>query len=211
MSRRDWVLAGVLLGFFAVGGAGHLRPGARPLFVSLAPLALLIAAGAVVITIVGERNLPVGLWAACSAAAGFCVEVVGVATGAVFGAYSYGTVLGDRVLGVPPIIGLNWAVVVLGSASFATRLLRNPLAAAALAGALAAGFDWVLEPFAVSSGYWHWASGAVPLRNYAAWFLVAGALAYVYARLPRRMQSPVASIAALIQLTFFAVLRAAGA
>ena len=210
MSRLDRILAGVLLVIFAVGGAGHLVHAARPLFVGLAPLALMLTGAAVAAVLVRENNLPVGLWAAGSAAAALGVEVVGVATGAVFGSYSYGTVLGAPVLGVPPIIGLNWAVVVLGSASLATRFIRRPVLAAAVAGLLSAGFDAVLEPFAVSAGYWHWASDTIPVRNYAAWFVVAAVLAYAYARLPRRMDSPLASIAVGIELAFFAVLRTAG-
>jgi len=211
VSRLDGVLAGVLVVFFLVGGAGHLVPATRPLFVGLAPAALLLTAAVVAAVLVGERNLTVGLWAACSAAAAFGVEVAGVATGVIFGSYSYGRILGTPVLGVPPIIGVNWAVVVLGSVSFTTRFLRSPILAASLAGALSAGFDALLEPFAISAGYWRWAAGTVPLRNYAAWFLVAAVLAYAYARLPRRMDSPLASVAVGIEVVFFAVLRAVGA
>ena len=42
-------------------------------------------------------------------------EAVGVRTGAIFGAYSYGDVLGARLLAVPPVIGFNWTLTLLGA------------------------------------------------------------------------------------------------
>ncbi len=209
MTLLERVLAGALGVFFAVGFAGHLVASTRPLMVALTPFALLLTAGVVAVPLARERNAGAGLWVLAAYAAGFAVEAAGVATGVIFGEYSYGTVLGPKVLGVPLIIGLNWALVILGSVSLTVRFLRHPLAAAALAGLLTSGFDWVLEPVAISSGYWTWAAAAVPVRNYVAWFLVAGLLAALYAWRRVSVKTWLATIALAIQLVFFALLRAA--
>lgn len=47
---------------------------------------------------------------------GFVAEAIGVATGFPFGVYHYGERLGWKVLEVPPVIGLNWAGLVLSFA-----------------------------------------------------------------------------------------------
>ena len=211
MNRTDRYLSVGLIVFFAVGVAGHRSAVLRPLMMQLTPVALLLTAAVVAVAVVRERNARVALWAIAACGVGFALEVVGVATGAPFGRYGYGDLLGPRLAGVPLIIGATWGVVSLGCASFASRVLRNPFAAAALAGAAAAGFDWVLEPFAVSSGYWAWSGGSIPLRNFLVWFVVVAAFAFIYARGKPRLESWVASIAILIQLAFFAVLRAGGA
>jgi bisanhydrobacterioruberin hydratase len=210
MSRPDWTLSAGLLAFFAIGFAGHLSPDMRPLMLGLTPVALLVTAGIVAVSLVSERRAGVAVWAAAAFVAGFALEAVGVATGLVFGPYSYGTVLGPKLLGVPLVIGLNWPLVILGAATFAVRLTRSPLAAALLAGALTAGFDWVLEPFAVSTGYWSWQAGSVPLRNYAAWFLISTLLALAFTGRRLSVRSPVASIAVAIQVVFFSGLRLLG-
>jgi len=207
MSRLDRTLCIGLAVVFAVGVAGHLLPATRPLMIGLTPFALLLAAGVVAVPVAVERRGAVALWAAAAFLFGFGLEVVGVATGLVFGPYSYGSVLGPKLLAVPLVIGLNWPMIVLGTVSVTTRFLRNPLAAAAAAGALTAGFDWVLEPFAVSAGYWTWHAGSIPLQNYVAWFLIATLIALLFTWRKLSVRSLVPAIAVAIQLAFFSLLR----
>jgi putative membrane protein len=210
VSRLDRTLCIGLAVFFAVGVAGHLLPATRPLMIGLTPFALLLTAGVVAVPLIAERRGTVALWAAAAFFAGFGLEAVGVSTGLVFGAYSYGTVRGPRFLAVPLVIGLNWPLVILGAVSVTARFLRNPLAAAATAGALTAGFDWVLEPFAVSAGYWTWEAGSIPVRNYVAWFLIATLIAWLFTWRKLSVRSLVPAIAVAIQLVFFSILRMFG-
>ena len=207
MSTLDRALGAGLAVFFAVGLAGHLLPATRPLMTGLTPIALLLTAGVVAVPLAVERNARVARWALFAVALGFVLEVLGVATGLVFGRYSYGFVLGPRLLGVPLIIGVNWAVVVLGAVSFAQRKVKLPLAAAALAGAITAGFDMILEPVAVRAGYWTWADGFIPVQNYIAWFLIAAFLAFLFSWRRLSVASWIPSIALLIQVCFFTLLR----
>jgi putative membrane protein len=207
LSRFDAVLVLVLVVFFAVGAAGLLIPATHSLMLGLTPLALLFTAAVVAVPLFREGQLRTVAWAGVTCAAGFALEAVGVATGRIFGHYAYGAVLGPKALGVPLIIGLNWALVILGSVAFVVRFVRPPLAAAVLAGALTAFFDWVLEPVAVSFGYWAWAGGVIPIRNYLAWFLIAAVLAFFYAWRRVTVKSWLPSAALAIQASFFALLR----
>ena len=116
-----------------------------------------------------------------TAALGFLVELLGVHTGFPFGSYAYSDVLGRRVFGVPPVIGLAWTMLAWPAAAAARALVRGR-AARILVGAWAlASADLFLDPQMVSDGAWHWAHPAphlpglaqIPLTNYAGWLLVA--------------------------------------
>jgi len=173
----------------------------------LTPLALLVTAGVVAVPIVEERRVGVAAWAAAAFVVGFAFEAAGVATGLVFGRYAYGPVLGPKLFGVPLVIGLNWPLVVLGAVTLAMRFVDNAPAAAVVAGALSAGFDRVLEPFAVSAGYWAWQSDSIPVQNSVAWFLIASLIAWAFTWRRLFVRSPLPSVAIAIQLLFFILLR----
>jgi putative membrane protein len=142
----------VLLVVFAAGFLGHCFAQTRPLMLSLTPYLLLGNAFLVLFPLIRERNARVLLWCLTASACGFLIEAIGVHTGVVFGAYSYGAVLGPLLLSVPLLIGLNWALIILGSVELAGRLARGPFTTALCAGILTALFDWIMEP-------WAWATG----------------------------------------------------
>jgi uncharacterized membrane protein len=82
-------------------------------------------------------------------------------------------------------IPLAWHVV-LTNALFFVRFAVPYLprsAEAAVVGVIAMLYDAVLEPFATRvKGYWQWVgTGAVPLQNYVAWFLIASVLVALFA------------------------------
>ena len=85
----------------------------------------------------------------------FLLEVAGVATGAVFGSYRYTPALGALVWGVPPVIGWNWVLVVLG-----TMFTYAP-----------PGIGFWASAAPVFRQPWYWALGAIA---------VAGSLRYLY-------------------------------
>jgi bisanhydrobacterioruberin hydratase len=200
---------------FAVGAAGHLFPSTRPLMVSMTWYVLLLNTVMVLLPLVFKGNRRLALWYAGAYAVGFTLEVLGVGKGQVFGMYAYGGALGPALLGVPLLIGLNWALVILGSVTLANAALRGragPVVVALAAAALTVLFDWFMEPVAMRLGYWSWTGGAVPLRNYAAWFLIAGSLslgALVLFRpaMGAHPSSRLAAVSTTVQLAFFALLR----
>ncbi len=113
----------------------------------------------------------------------FTSEVIGVATGLIFGAYHYTDLLGPKLLGVPPMIQIGYlatgyASVVMGR--IILSLLRPVTGWAILAASLAGTFimvswDVAMDPYqSTVAGDWIWHDGGgyfgVPLHNYAGWF-----------------------------------------
>jgi len=111
------------------------------------------------------------------------VEAIGLATGFPYGEYRYGDVLGPRLLGVPFLVPLAWLMMAWPSWVLAARLARRPVARVAVAAAVFAAWDVVLDPQMVQAGYWTWAHprpglpgiDTVPLTNLGGW-LLAGLL-----------------------------------
>lgn len=208
----------VLAVLFAVGAAGHVVAHTLPWMLVLTPGFLLLTSVAVAAPSLAAGGRRFAVWAAGAYALTFAAEAVGVATGAVFGEYVYGPTLGWKVLDVPLIVAFNWMLVVNGAVCIAGRILP-PRAAAGrrialplLAGAIAVAFDWVMEPVAIRLDYWTWAGGSIPLQNYAAWFVLAAALAAVH---PRQLQRAcelgttgrLAGLYVVLQAGFFGAMR----
>ncbi len=119
----------------------------------------------------------------------FAVEATGVATGLPFGDYSYAGTLGPRVLDVPLVVPLAWAMFAY-PCLLAGRRLGHPVLVGA-AGLTA--WDVFLDPQMVAAGHWRWldvqhavpgSDGLVPLSNVAGWALVSLVLMVLLARLP---------------------------
>ncbi len=119
----------------------------------------------------------------------FAVEAVGVATGLPFGDYAYADSLGPRVLQVPLLVPLAWAMFAY-PCLLAGRRLGHPVLVGA-AGLTA--WDVFLDPQMVEAGHWRWldvqhavpgAQGLVPLSNVAGWALVSLVLMALLSRLP---------------------------
>jgi putative membrane protein len=155
---------------------------------------------------------------------GMSVEIIGVNTGALFGDYKYGGVLGLSFRNVPLIIGINWFVIIFCSGiSIHTLLMKaigrvaldtgkKPQALKALSviidgATLAVFFDWIMEPVAIKLGYWHWGvDGEVPMYNYLSWFTISMILLAFFHFSPFGKQNKFAVHLLLIQLMFFLLL-----
>jgi putative membrane protein len=195
---------------YLVGTLGHLWPQTRAPMAAMTPWFLLATGGAALLLALPERGRPAFLaWVAVCYLITFGLEVLGVATGKVFGAYRYGPVLGFHILDVPPVIGFNWVMLILAFSDLASLLPRGRLYGPLLAAAAATGFDWVMEPAAIGLGYWTWAGGDIPLRNYAAWFLIALAFSAAHSALGLRSRRMTPAILAAAQAVFFGILRLA--
>jgi uncharacterized membrane protein len=133
-------------------------------------------------------------WAFLVIVLSLAVETCGALTGFPFGGYSYTDKFGPALGVVPLTIPLAWQVV-LTNALFLVRDVAPHLprwGEAAGVGLIATLYDAVLEPFAVRvKGYWFWhgPTGAVPWQNYAAWFVVSGALVLALAPATTRRAS----------------------
>lgn len=138
---------------------------------------------------------------------GFFIEVVGVATGKIFGQYYYGNNLGIKLFSVPLVIGINWSLLVYSTAQVARVLLSSVFPAACAGSILMVALDFLIEPIAIKLDFWHWNNNTVPLQNYAAWFLVAFAAHYFYQKTsPKTAVNKTALVVLILQFLFFGIL-----
>jgi bisanhydrobacterioruberin hydratase len=148
----------------------------------------------------------------------FWAEAAGVATGQIFGEYTYGPTLGWAWRGVPLLIAFNWVLVVHGAFCLSGRIgavLAGDLAQArdrAATGVVAVIFDFLMEPVAIRLDYWRWAGDAVPLQNYVAWFAIAALSAVFHPQVAcssREMCSAgrLAGVYVVLQMVYFLALR----
>lgn len=156
---------------------------------------------------------------------GIAAEMIGINTKILFGDYTYGNVLGFKVMNVPLLIGINWFIIIYCSGiSIHTLLMKainristdtgkKPMVLKALSviidgATLAVLFDWLMEPVAVKLGYWTWnGDGSIPFYNYICWFLVSILLLTVFHFAKFNKQNKFAVNLFLIQLMFFLILR----
>ncbi|NHC45585.1 carotenoid biosynthesis protein [Motilibacter aurantiacus] len=123
-----------------------------------------------------------GAYFAVAAGTGLSAEALGVATGFPFGEYDYRGTLGAKLLGVPVVIPLAWAMFTYPALLVGRRLSAGRAWAAVGIGALAlASWDLFLDPQMVDAGHWRWADPdpalpgipEIPVSNFAGWLLVA--------------------------------------
>lgn len=163
----------VLYIIFAVGIAGHYTEKFFGLMLMITPYVLFLC-GAFSIYLSGEfRSKKFLLWLLSAYVLTLLIEIVGVKTGMIFGEYSYGSVLGAGIGGVPLIVGFNWVLLILGSFNIARIAFKNNLLRCLLAAMLLVMMDLLIEPVAVKLGYWQWENAVIPLQNYIAWFVIS--------------------------------------
>lgn len=150
------------------------------------------------------------LWSVLVCITGFLIELIGVKTGGIFGAYFYGPTLQPRLWGIPVAIGFAWLAMLLSAAAVSQYLLpvhffKNPFIIAFTIALLMVVFDFFMEPAAAHLGYWTWKSESIPLQNYLAWFAFGFILSYIGLRLDLFTQkSPALALHAYIsQLCYF--------
>lgn len=102
---------------------------------------------------------------------GYLAEFTGVNYGYLFGEYTYGTLLGPKLFGVPLTIAMNWAMLCIAIRSLVNRYTNNVLISAVLAALIITGYDVVLEPVAIKFDWWWWDNVSVPFFNYVCWFI----------------------------------------
>lgn len=139
-------------------------------------------------------------------AAGFAIELFGVNTGNVFGAYHYGDALGFKIRGVPLIIGVNWLILSFCALTL-TEKIKGSVYVKALAGAaLMTGLDVLIEQLCSGLDFWHWEIGHAPVQNYIAWFIFSFFLQMVGQTLAIERRHPLTGLIYALQVLFFLAL-----
>ena len=112
-------------------------------------------------------------WVGLAFLTGYGIEVIGVHTSMVFGGYSYGEVLGWKLMGVPLTIGLNWMALVYSCGTLLKKWKSNIWIKAATMATLLTALDFLIEPVAFYWGFWSWETVYVPIQNYIAWWVIS--------------------------------------
>jgi len=189
--------------FYGVGTVGILSPHSE-LFVQLTFANLVLTAVLLLSNAAGFGVRGVMAFA-LSVSVGFFVELLGVKTGVIFGAYYYTERLGPRLLEVPLVIGLNWALLVHATHAWLSERLRPRTFMAAVGATVMTSFDWVMEPVAIRLRFWLWQADVPPLRNYVAWWGLSFLLLLASDRISPRPKNRLARWVLAVMLLFFAI------
>ncbi|MFC5285157.1 carotenoid biosynthesis protein [Pedobacter alpinus] len=189
--------------FHIVGFVGFSLPHLQDFFISLVPFHLLLMAG---ILIANQKEYNKNFWLGISfiAVAGYLVEVVGVATGKIFGFYVYGETLGFKLANVPLLIGVNWVILVFAVGAVLKKYFKHMRTLkSAVAAVILVFIDFLIEPVAVKFDYWSWQDSLIPLQNFIGWFFVSFIFMRIYYELEFRKSNPVALTLVISQILFF--------
>ena len=137
---------------------------------------------------------------------GYLVEVIGIQSHLIFGAYEYGNTLGFQLLDVPILMSLNWVVPIYCVGIVCNYLPWNNFGKAFLGAVLMVTFDILLEPIANVFDYWSWINAEIPMRNYCAWFVVSFLLLLGFNYIGFNKENKTAVVLFSVQLLFFSAL-----
>jgi bisanhydrobacterioruberin hydratase len=191
--------------YFMVGVAGLALPISRNLFIDLMPFSLILSSG--LMFLVHERWKPKHIIVfAAIAAAGYAIEVAGVLTGEVFGAYTYGRALGIKIMETPLLIGLNWVMLIYALYALFRKTRLHVVNQILLASLLMVGYDVIMEPVAMQLDMWWWQGDMIPMQNYIAWFVISLFMLSFMHLTGIRYRNRVAPALFFIQMGFFLAL-----
>lgn len=170
-NNKQFLLLAIIVIFHTVGFFG-LQSANRAFFLSLSPLNLVLSFACLLLSYSRLTSrlllalLVVGI-------AGFTAEYIGVHTQLLFGDYQYGKNLGFKLVEIPLVIAVNWAMLSFSALAIVFSL-RVPLVAKTLLSAgLMTFLDVLIEPVAITSDFWSWADGIIPMYNYVCWFVLS--------------------------------------
>ncbi len=140
----------------------------------------------------------------------FGAEALGVNFGLVFGHYYYTAALGPSLFGVPFLAALAWEPIVYAafcmSDMLSSRMAKlsplfnqtiSPIWIAAMGAFATTAWDMMIDPIAVSQGWWVWVGGGpyvpyvangVPIQNFVGWLGVAFVINLIYRKLADGME-----------------------
>ena len=132
----------------------------------------------------------------------FSAEALGVNYGLVFGHYYYTPALGISLFGVPLLAALAWEPIVYAAFCLSDLLTVRasniagitdqktfPILAAGIGALATTAWDLMIDPIAVSQGWWAWVGGGpyvpyvangVPIQNFLGWLSVAFVINLIY-------------------------------
>ncbi|NMM50289.1 carotenoid biosynthesis protein [Marinigracilibium pacificum] len=177
----------------------------RETFLDLTPLTILITF-IIIIYSIPNRNKTTIICISTAFVIGFIAEYLGVNYGLIFGKYTYGDNLGPKILGVPPLIGINWAILSYCTATMTSFMKINTFVKAVTGALLMTSIDLFIEPVAPKTDYWYFEAGIAPVQNYFGWFFVSLIVQIVFQRSDFSKNFYVANNVLVVQTLFFVLL-----
>ena len=160
-----------IIWLFHISGIMGILYGNSEWFVSASPLNLSINFVLLLINCYGHK------WFFPMVILGFFTgmisEILGVQLGWIFGNYKYGDALGFKVLGVPLLIGVNWALLTIITGAIAQQFYQNFFMRIIIGVSLMIFLDLLIEPIAPVLDFWVFEEGEAPIQNYIGWTAMA--------------------------------------
>jgi putative membrane protein len=204
--KKEVILIATILIFYTVGIIGMSIPAEREYFASLSYLNLLLSFALIILGRKTQTLRFLGFLVFCFII-GFVAELIGVHTGFLFGSYHYGENLGMKVFEVPLIIGLNWGILVVISASLFQRFQLPIFIKIVLATVLMVFLDFLMEPVANDLDFLYWKNDQIPLYNFVCWFAISLILQYFYGYIYKLAESNrVFNVLYFVMVIFFSLL-----
>tara|TARA_Y100000589_G_C27096301_1_gene606097 strand:- start:105 stop:737 length:633 start_codon:yes stop_codon:yes gene_type:complete len=201
LSKRN-IIPFLLFLFYSVGIIGISISEFRNQIVALTPLNLLITA-VLLIWGNGVYNSKL-IYAVCiTILLGYVVEVLGVASGILFGEYQYGQTLGWKLMDVPIIMGVNWLILSFSSLGIIGKITSNSFLKVIMASLIMVVLDVLIEPIAIKLDFWTWADVNVPVQNYIMWFFSALIINSIIQRLVKEIHFQTSVFVFSAQICFF--------
>lgn len=169
--KRNWGPF-VIVHVYLVGIIGFLIPSIQSAWVQLTPVNLLFG---LLMLLIFHQPKQKNFWLSLGiiGALGFLFEVIGVQTGVLFGTYTYGNILGVKILGTPLMLAVNWILLIYLTNYIARKISSKNGVIALIGGLLMVGIDVLIEPFAIHFNLWTWEAVHVPIQNYVMWFILS--------------------------------------
>lgn len=134
---------------------------------------------------------------------GYIIELIGIKTGLLFGNYSYGNGLGFKLLDVPLIISINWAMLICAGITTVSKVFSNKLVVISVTALLVTFIDLIIEQVAQKLDFWQFEGGLAGLHNYLGWIGVVFFTSYIFYPAIIKGNSMVSSIVLILQIIFF--------
>lgn len=134
---------------------------------------------------------------------GFIIEVIGVQTGLIFGKYTYGNGLGFKLLDVPLIISVNWAMLICAGIIVVNTIFSNKLVVVAVASILVTLIDLLIEQVAPKLDFWQFENGNPSFHNYLGWIGVTFFMSLLFYPMIIKGKRTVSLIILILQIIFF--------
>jgi putative membrane protein len=137
---------------------------------------------------------------------GYSVEAIGVATGMLFGSYSYGNLFGFKIFETPLLIGVNWLFLSLSAHGVVQYFTKNALILIFIPAFLMTGLDFFIEPVVMVLGFWSWENNLIPFQNFMMWFATSAVIHSIIYYFGPKINTKISFVVFIAQCLFFSIL-----